>query len=174
MGSGLGPTHTTRCGPDRASIGAFLQVLLAHTPAGRARREPTLFSRRRLLGSRAGIQGAQPIADDVRMRSQSQLHAATERVWVSGRRRLGLFTAAAVAVTALAVAAPGCGSGDGSTAGADPTPEKLDGTPSYEFEQDDLDAAEAASDAVKEYCAGAVSEAQRLGCESHVTEDEIP
>ena len=52
--------------------------------------------------------------------------------------------------------------------------EKLDGTPSYEFGQEDLDAAEEASDAVKEYCADAVSEAQRLGCESHVTEDEIP
>lgn len=52
------------------------------------------------------------------------------------------------------------------------TPEKKDETPSYEFEQDDLDAAASASDAVKEYCAGAVSEAQRLGCESHVTEDE--
>ena len=51
-------------------------------------------------------------------------------------------------------------------------PEKKDGTSSYEFEQDDLDAAASASDAVKEYCAGAVSEAQRLGCESHVTEDE--
>jgi hypothetical protein len=24
------------------------------------------------------------------------------------------------------------------------------------------------------YCAGAVSEAQRLGCESHVTDDEVP
>jgi hypothetical protein len=56
----------------------------------------------------------------------------------------------------------------------DPTPEKLDGTPSYEFEQEDLKAAEEASDAVKDYCADAVSEAQRLGCESHVTEDEIP
>ncbi len=56
----------------------------------------------------------------------------------------------------------------------DSTPEKLDGTPSYEFEQEDLDAAEGASDAVKEYCADAVSEAQRLGCESHVTESDIP
>jgi hypothetical protein len=67
----------------------------------------------------------------------------------------------------------GCGSGE-SNSGVDPTPEKKDGTPSYEFEQDDLDAAESASDAVKEYCSDAVSEAQRLGCESHVTEDEIP
>ena len=61
---------------------------------------------------------------------------------------------------------------DGANSGVDPTPEKKDGTPSYEFEQDDLDAAAGASDAVKEYCAGAVSEAQRLGCESPVTEDE--
>ena len=68
----------------------------------------------------------------------------------------------------------GCGSADNANSGVDPTPEKKDGTPSYEFEQDDLDAAAGASDAVKEYCAGAVSEAQRLGCESHVTEDEIP
>lgn len=56
----------------------------------------------------------------------------------------------------------------------DPTPEKLDGTPSSQFEQDDIDRAEGASDAVKEYCAGAVSEAQQVGCESHVTEGDIP
>ena len=62
----------------------------------------------------------------------------------------------------------GCGSEQ------DPTPERLDGSESYEFEQEDLDAAGAASDRVKEYCAGAVSEAQRLGCESHVTDEEIP
>jgi hypothetical protein len=62
----------------------------------------------------------------------------------------------------------GCGSE------VDRTPEKLDGTPSYEFEADDIDAAENASDAVKEYCSGAVSEAQRVGCEAHVNEDDIP
>ena len=73
-----------------------------------------------------------------------------------------------------ALAAAGCGSGAGSGSELDPTPEKLDGSSSYEFEQDDLDAAEGASDAVKEYCADAVSEAQRLGCESHVTEGDIP
>ena len=56
----------------------------------------------------------------------------------------------------------------------DSTPEKLDGTESYEFEQDDIDAAAGASDAVKEYCADAVSEAQRLGCESHVTDEDLP
>jgi hypothetical protein len=71
---------------------------------------------------------------------------------------------AGVAVVLIA----GCGSTQ------DPTPENLDGTESYEFEQEDLDAADNASDAVRDYCSGAVSEAQRLGCESHVTEDEIP
>lgn len=56
----------------------------------------------------------------------------------------------------------------------DPTPERLDGSSSYEFEQDDLDRAASASDAVEEYCSGAVSEAQRLGCLSHVDESDIP
>ena len=61
-----------------------------------------------------------------------------------------------------------------STSTTDPTPTKLDGTESHEFEQDDLKRAEDASDAVKEYCADAVSEAQRLGCESHVTDADLP
>jgi hypothetical protein len=69
---------------------------------------------------------------------------------------------------ALAAFLIGCGEE------VDPTPEKLDGTPSHEFEREDLEAAEEASDSVKDYCADAVSEAQRLGCEAHVTEDEIP
>lgn len=73
----------------------------------------------------------------------------------------------------MALALAGCGSGSGGSE-LDATPEKIDGSPSYEFEQEDLDAAEGASDAVKEYCVDAVSEAQRLGCESHVTEDDIP
>lgn len=85
-----------------------------------------------------------------------------------------LRPAARTAVVLLAVAVAGCGCGGGSSSGVDPTPKKIDGTPSYEFEQDDLDAAEGASDAVKQYCADAVSEAQRLGCESHVTDDEVP
>jgi hypothetical protein len=72
----------------------------------------------------------------------------------------------------MALALAGCGSGSGGSE-LDATPKKIDGSP-YEFEQEDLDAAEGASDAVKEYCADAVSEAQRLGCESHVTEDDIP
>jgi hypothetical protein len=62
----------------------------------------------------------------------------------------------------------------GCVSEVNPTPEKKDGTPSYEFERDDIDAAENASDAVKEYCADAVSEAQRVGCEARVTEDDIP
>jgi hypothetical protein len=80
---------------------------------------------------------------------------------------------APVVAILMALALAGCGSGSGGSE-LDATPEKIDGSPSYEFEQEDLDAAEGASDAVKEYCADAVSEAQRLGCESHVTEDEIP
>ncbi len=82
-------------------------------------------------------------------------------------------TAAALAAAAIlaASAAPlaGCG-----TSSVDPTPQKLDGTPSGEFEPQDIDAADGASDAVKAYCAGAVSEAQRVGCESHVTDDQLP
>ena len=77
------------------------------------------------------------------------------------RRRFG-------AVVLAMVALGGCG-GD-----IDPTPEKLEGTPSHEFEQEDIDAAEGASDAVKDYCSDAVSEAQRVGCESHVTDEELP
>jgi hypothetical protein len=80
---------------------------------------------------------------------------------------------APVVAIVMALALAGCGSGSGGSE-LDATPEKIDGSPSYEFEQEDLDAAEGASDAVKEYCADAVSEAQRVGCESHVTEDEIP
>lgn len=72
----------------------------------------------------------------------------------------------------VAFALAGCGA-EGSS-GVDSTPQKLDGTESHEFEQEDIDAAADASDAVKEYCDDAVSEAQRLGCESHVTDDEIP
>jgi hypothetical protein len=83
-------------------------------------------------------------------------------------KRLRILTA----LTLPAFLLGGCGA-DGSS-GADPTPTKLDGTESHEFEQEDLDAAAGASDAVKEYCADAVSEAQRLGCESHVTDADIP
>jgi hypothetical protein len=76
-----------------------------------------------------------------------------------------------LALVSIVVALAGCGGEGGSV---DPTPQKIDGTESHEFERDDIDAAAGASDAVKAYCADAVSEAQRLGCESHVTDDEIP
>ena len=72
------------------------------------------------------------------------------------------------AVLLIVAALAGCGSS------VDTTPEKLDGTESHEFEQEDLDAAARASDAVKAHCADAVSEAQRLGCESHVTDEDLP
>lgn len=78
-----------------------------------------------------------------------------------------------VAVLAVPVVATGCSS-DSSTEQVDPTPERIDGSESTEFEPDDIERAEEASDAVKDYCAGAKSEAQRIGCESHVTEEDIP
>ena len=81
--------------------------------------------------------------------------------------RLKRFLPVLVVVSALA----GCGGGGGVV---DPTPEKLDVTESYEFVQDDLDRDAGASDVVKEYCSGAVSEAQRLGCEAHVTDADLP
>lgn len=56
----------------------------------------------------------------------------------------------------------------------DSTPERQDGTPSYEFEPADIERAENASEAVREYCSGAVSEAQEVGCLSHVDESDIP
>lgn len=77
-----------------------------------------------------------------------------------------LVARALIIVVALAIA--GCGES------TDSTPVKLDGSQSREFEPDDIDRANEASDRVREYCSGAVSEAQRLGCESHVTDDEIP
>jgi hypothetical protein len=85
---------------------------------------------------------------------------------------------APVALVALVLALAACGeteSGSGREgAGLDPTPEKLDGSSSYEFEQDDIERAESASSEVQEYCEGAVSEAQELGCLSHVEAGDIP
>lgn len=83
------------------------------------------------------------------------------------------------AVVALAIVVTigmgGCGdSGYGGSDNLDPTPEKKDGSSSYEFEQDDIDRAENASNEIEDYCDGAVSEAQRTGCMSHVTEEDIP
>lgn len=82
-------------------------------------------------------------------------------------------TAAGVA---LALVFAGCASSgtDESKAGVDPTPERLDGSSSQEFEPADIERANNASEAVQEYCGGIESEAQRLGCLSHVDESEIP
>jgi hypothetical protein len=79
-------------------------------------------------------------------------------------------------ILALGIAA--CGETErGSYSGGeqiDSTPEKLDGSSSYEFESEDIERAESASPAVQDYCAGAVSEAQEAGCLSHVDESDIP
>ena len=58
--------------------------------------------------------------------------------------------------------------------GVDPTPETVDGSSSGEFEQDDIDRANGASEEVQEYCSGAVSEAQYVVCLSHVDAWDLP
>jgi hypothetical protein len=78
---------------------------------------------------------------------------------------------ATLATAGLIFLLTACGGGD---SGIDPTPEKLNGQPSQEFEQEDIERAESASPAVRDYCSGAVSEAQRIGCLSHVDESDIP
>jgi hypothetical protein len=55
-----------------------------------------------------------------------------------------------------------------------PYPIKQNGEPSYEFEPDDIERAEEADQSVREYCEGAVSEAQEVGCLSHVEPWEVP
>lgn len=75
-----------------------------------------------------------------------------------------------LSVVVAVIAMAGCGTGGG----VDPSPENKNGVPSHAFEQDDIDRANNASDAVKAYCAGAVSEAQYVGCLSHVNESDIP
>lgn len=78
-----------------------------------------------------------------------------------------LFVAVVIAGLALSLGA--CGTG-----GVDPTPEKLDGSESREFEPADIERANDASDAIREYCSGALSEAQEVGCLSHVEESDLP
>lgn len=63
--------------------------------------------------------------------------------------------------------------GSYSSGYVNPAPEKLDGSKSSEFDQDDIDRAGKASETVKEYCSDAVSEAQYVGCISHVEESDI-
>ena len=55
----------------------------------------------------------------------------------------------------------------------DPTPERQDGSQSREFEPDDIERAKSAQVLVRVYCAGAASEAQEIGCRSHVTVQEV-
>jgi hypothetical protein len=56
----------------------------------------------------------------------------------------------------------------------DSTPLKENGESSHEFEEEDIERAEAAPQSVREYCEGAVSEAQEVGCLSHVEASEVP
>lgn len=82
-----------------------------------------------------------------------------------------------VGVICLLLVVSGCEAGVESSGGGgslDPTPEKMDGTPSQEFEADDIERAENASQRVRDYCSGAVSEAQRIGCMSHVDDEDVP
>jgi hypothetical protein len=57
-----------------------------------------------------------------------------------------------------------------------PYPLKQNGEPSYEFEPEDIERAEegAEDEALREYCEEAVSEAQEVGCLSHVEPWEVP
>lgn len=79
-----------------------------------------------------------------------------------------------VALLVGLLGATGCSSDSPDSDGARPGPLKVDGSRSDQFEADDFEAADDASDAVKYYCSGAVSEAQRLGCEANVTDGDIP
>lgn len=63
---------------------------------------------------------------------------------------------------------------EGEPGPINPYPIKENGEPSYEFEPGDLERAENAPESVQEYCAGAVSEAQEVGCLSHVNPWEVP
>jgi hypothetical protein len=81
-----------------------------------------------------------------------------------------------LAVVAAALSLGACDE-YGTTAderGVDPTPEKLDGSSSQEFEAEDIGRANSASQAGRDYCSGAVSEAQEVGCLSHADESDIP
>src|SRR4051794_6089005 len=93
--------------------------------------------------------------------------------------RVGLAIGAVATFVLLGAAVSGCDhysgsagggnrNGSASGGGVDPTPENKYGVPSGEFEPDDIARANGASERVREYCAGAVSEAQEVGCLSHV------
>ena len=63
-----------------------------------------------------------------------------------------------------------------SSPGIDPNPVNQYGEPSYEFEPEDIERAEEGyeDEALREYCEEAVSEAQEVGCLSHVDPSEVP
>jgi hypothetical protein len=93
-------------------------------------------------------------------------------------RHPALCVALVLSISVAGCGDDGFGGGGGSSSkqdsGIDPTPETLDGSPSQEFEDADIERAEEAPEAVQDYCSGAVSEAQEVGCLSHVDEAEIP
>lgn len=78
-------------------------------------------------------------------------------------------------VVLLSVTGCGLGEEEGESGGAvNPTPTKENGERSFEFEPDDIERAEDAPESVQRYCEGAVSEAQEVGCLSHVEASEVP
>lgn len=87
-----------------------------------------------------------------------------------------LYLALAVVVMAVGFGACGEVAGEpGNESGnVNSTPLKKNGEPSREFEEEDIERAEAAPQSVREYCEGAVSEAQEVGCLSHVEASEVP
>jgi hypothetical protein len=101
--------------------------------------------------------------------------------WLAPR---GVFVlAAGLVLVALMLTGCGASAEDGGrsfqgpadeTPAINPTPEKKDGEPSHEFEPSDIERAEEAEQSVREYCEGAVSEAQEVGCLSHVQPNEVP
>jgi hypothetical protein len=79
-----------------------------------------------------------------------------------------------IAAILVAVSVGACGSTTDEGGHINSTPIKKNGERSYEFEPEDIERAEEAPQAVQEYCEGAVSEAQEVGCLSHVEEGEVP
>jgi hypothetical protein len=82
----------------------------------------------------------------------------------------------AIVLVVLVGGASACGSASNNegSGSLNPTPLKKNGERSYEFESDDIEQAERAPPAVRDYCEGAVSEAQEIGCLSHVDESDLP
>src|SRR5688500_992241 len=83
--------------------------------------------------------------------SHDHRRAPTSPLWLSASdmtipaplARAGTPSMARLAVPLVAIALAACGEGEDGA--LDPTPEKIDGTPSHEFERDDLERAEDAS-----------------------------